>query len=35
MICQHDADAAYKAMYDHLMSIKEGVDDIIESGGVE
>ena len=35
MITQHDAEGAYKAMYDHLMSIKEGVDDIVESGGVE
>jgi DNA-binding FadR family transcriptional regulator len=30
-IVEHDSDGAYKAMYNHLMSIKEGVDDIINS----
>ena len=35
MIIQRDTDEAYKAMYNHLVSIKEEVDDIIESDTTE
>jgi DNA-binding GntR family transcriptional regulator len=29
-ICAHDAEGAYKAMYAHLLSIRDGIDEVMD-----